>query len=78
MLAVQLGYDVALNELLRPIIITKYETDYIDKKYEPMYPENNYARYNYSGVESVYNVETGKIISQRETIRRPKKEDNVI
>ena len=73
MLAVQLGYDVALNELLRPIIITKYETDYIDKKYEPMYPENNYARYNYSGVESVYNVETGKIISQRETIRRPKK-----
>ena len=73
MLAVQLGYNVALNELLRPIIITKYETDYIDKKYEPMYPENNYARYNYSGVESVYNVETGKIISQRETIRRPKK-----
>ena len=73
MLAVQLGYGDALNELLRPIIITKYETDYIDKKYEPMYPENNYARYNYSGVESVYNVETGKIISQRETIRRPKK-----
>ena len=73
MLAIQFGYTTALDKLLKPIIIKKYETDYIDKKYEPMYPENNYARYNYSGVESVYNVETGKIISQRETIRRPKK-----
>ena len=71
-LAVQFGYAIALDKILKPIIISKYETDYIDKKYEPMYPENNYVRYNYLNVESVYDVETGKIVSQRQTIRRPK------